>query len=44
LHCSRIDGSALTYNHENPWLPDLLICPVELADTVLRLVRDATAR
>ena len=43
LHCSRIDGSALTYNHENPWLPDLLICPVELAEPVLRLVRDAMA-
>jgi 3'(2'), 5'-bisphosphate nucleotidase len=42
LHCSRIDGSPLTYNHENPWLPDLLICPVALADQVLRLVKDAT--
>jgi 3'(2'), 5'-bisphosphate nucleotidase len=42
LHCSRIDGSALTYNHENPWLPDLLICPVELAEPVLRLVKGAT--
>ncbi len=41
LHCSRIDGSALSYNHENPWLPDLLICPVALAEPVLRLVRDA---
>jgi 3'(2'), 5'-bisphosphate nucleotidase len=42
LHCSRIDGSPLTYNHENPWLPDLLICPVPLADKVLELVRNAT--
>jgi len=38
LHCSRIDGSPLSYNHANPWLPDLLICPVDLADEVLRLV------
>jgi len=38
LHCSRIDGSPLTYNHENPWLPDLLICPGPLAEKVLSLV------
>ena len=42
LHCSRIDGSPLRYNIANPWLPDLLICPVPLADEVLRLVRNAT--
>jgi 3'(2'), 5'-bisphosphate nucleotidase len=38
LHCSRIDGSPLTYNHENPYLPDLLICRAELAQEVLKLV------
>ena len=38
LHTSRIDGSALHYNQENPWLPDLLICRRELADAVLALV------
>jgi len=43
LHCSRIDGTPLTYNHPNPWLPDLLICPIPLADDVLRLVRGLTA-
>lgn len=42
LHCSRIDGSPLSYNHPNPWLPDLLICPMDLADAVLRLVREAS--
>ncbi|KKC27867.1 3'(2'),5'-bisphosphate nucleotidase CysQ [Sphingomonas sp. SRS2] len=42
LHCSRIDGSPLRYNCPNPWLPDVLICPVALADEVLRLVRDVT--
>ena len=40
LHCSRINGSALTYNHENPYLPDLLICRAELAQEILRLVAD----
>ncbi|ATE67410.1 3'(2'),5'-bisphosphate nucleotidase CysQ [Rhizorhabdus dicambivorans] len=40
LHCSRIDGSRLTYNHANPWLPDLLICPAGLAEEILRLVGD----
>lgn len=43
LHCSRIDGSPLSYNHANPWLPDLLICPVDLAEEVLRLVAGASA-
>ena len=31
LHCSRIDGTPLTYNHADPYLPDLLICRPELA-------------
>jgi 3'(2'), 5'-bisphosphate nucleotidase len=35
LHVSRLDGSALRYNRPNPWLPDLLICRFELADTVI---------
>lgn len=26
LHVSRVDGSALSYNCKNPWLPDILIC------------------
>ncbi len=26
LHCSRIDGTPLTYNHANVSLPDLLVC------------------
>jgi 3'(2'), 5'-bisphosphate nucleotidase len=38
LFTSRIDGSALVYNQENPWLPDLLICRPELAESVLALV------
>ncbi|HEY7054518.1 MAG TPA: 3'(2'),5'-bisphosphate nucleotidase CysQ [Mycobacterium sp.] len=35
LHTSRIDGSALEYNHRDPLLPDVLICRPELADMVL---------
>ena len=35
LHVSRLDGSPLTYNHRDPWLPDLLICRPELAPAVL---------
>ena len=35
LHCSRIDGSALTYNHQDTYLPDLLICRPEWAERVL---------
>ena len=40
-HCSRLDGSALVYNSRDPYLPDLLICRPELADTVLASVRSA---
>jgi 3'(2'), 5'-bisphosphate nucleotidase len=35
LHTSRIDGSALSYNSEQPWLPDILICPAMLAGRLL---------
>ena len=38
LHCSRIDGSPLVYNCEDTYLPDLLICRPEYAETVLGLV------
>lgn len=38
LHVSRTDGTPLTYNQENPWLPDLLICRPELADHVLEVL------
>jgi 3'(2'), 5'-bisphosphate nucleotidase len=43
LHCSRIDGSALVYNQEDVYLPDLLICPQELADQVLALIKETSA-
>ena len=35
LHTSRIDGSNLRYNSEQPWMPDILICPVPLAHRLL---------
>ena len=44
LHVSRIDGSPLVYNCENPWLPDLLICLPELRDPVLRALERAAGR
>ncbi|MBA3810929.1 MAG: 3'(2'),5'-bisphosphate nucleotidase CysQ [Caulobacteraceae bacterium] len=40
FHVSRIDGSPLRYNRENPYLPDLLICRKEHAGQVLRLIRE----
>jgi len=35
LHTSRIDGSPLEYNTKQPWVPDILICPVSLASLLL---------
>jgi 3'(2'), 5'-bisphosphate nucleotidase len=35
LHASRLDGSPLRYNDRDPWLPDVLICRPELAETCL---------
>jgi 3'(2'), 5'-bisphosphate nucleotidase len=39
LHCSRIDGSPLIYNREDPELPDLVVCRPELAEGVLAVAR-----
>jgi 3'(2'), 5'-bisphosphate nucleotidase len=39
VHASRLDGSALTYDRADPWLPDLLICRPELVDQVLSALR-----
>ncbi len=41
LHCSRLDGSPLTYNNPDPYLPDLLICRPEWADRCLKILNDA---
>lgn len=40
LHCSRLDGSPLVYNGEDPWLPDLLVCRPEHADAVLAALEE----
>jgi 3'(2'), 5'-bisphosphate nucleotidase len=41
LHCSRIDGSPLVYNQAHPYLPDLVICRREVADSILAAVASA---
>ncbi len=41
LHASRADGSPLRYNDPDPYLPDLLICPREIAKRVLEAHREA---
>jgi 3'(2'), 5'-bisphosphate nucleotidase len=38
LHVSRLDGSPLRYNRPDPYLPDLVICRPELAETVLAAI------
>jgi 3'(2'), 5'-bisphosphate nucleotidase len=43
LHASRLDGTPLTYNHANPWLPDLVICHKEQAAPILALLRNYPA-
>ena len=40
LHASRFDGSPLRYNQPNPWLPDLLVCRADLADTVIAAINE----
>ena len=41
LHVSRLDGSALRYNQANTYMPDLLVCPAELAGRVIGLATAA---
>jgi 3'(2'), 5'-bisphosphate nucleotidase len=38
LHVSKIDGSALTYNHDDPYSPDLAICRKELWPTIFEAI------
>ncbi len=40
LHASRIDGSPLVYNRENPYLPDLVICRPEVAPAILEAIAE----
>ncbi len=37
LHVSRLDGSPLRYNQANTYMPDLLVCPGELAERIITL-------
>ena len=37
LHASRMDGSSLRYNQPNTYMPDLLVCPLELAERIIEL-------
>jgi 3'(2'), 5'-bisphosphate nucleotidase len=39
LHTSRVNGSALTYNQQDPLLPDLLICHPDVAGVLLDSLR-----
>lgn len=39
LHTSRLDGTSLEYNREDPWLPDLVVCPAPLARLLLDAIR-----
>jgi 3'(2'), 5'-bisphosphate nucleotidase len=43
LHASRLDGSALRYNQPDPVLPDILICPAVIAESLLEAIRAAGA-
>lgn len=43
LFCSRLDGSDLEYNRENPWLPDLVVCETHRAADLLDLIARATS-
>lgn len=38
LHASRIDGAELRYNQADPAVPDILICPIALADQLLSAI------
>ncbi len=42
LHTSRIDGTPLDYNREDPKLPDLLICRPQLASMLLDAISTLT--
>ena len=42
FHVSRIDGSPVAYNQEDPLLPDILVCRPAIADLLLNAIREAT--
>jgi 3'(2'), 5'-bisphosphate nucleotidase len=42
FHVSRIDGSPVRYNEADPLMPDILVCPPTLAETLLAAIREVT--
>ena len=42
FHVSRIDGSDVVYNQEDPLLPDILVCRPAIAPVLLDAIREAT--
>jgi 3'(2'), 5'-bisphosphate nucleotidase len=42
FHVSRIDGSPVVYNREDPLLPDILVCRPAIAPVLLNAIREAT--
>ncbi|WP_172438726.1 3'(2'),5'-bisphosphate nucleotidase CysQ [Sphingobium yanoikuyae] len=44
LHASRIDGAPLIYNQQDTYMPDLLICRHEHADSVLGALAEIAAQ
>jgi 3'(2'), 5'-bisphosphate nucleotidase len=41
FHVSRIDGSPVVYNQEDPLLPDILVCRPAIAPVLLNAIRSA---
>jgi 3'(2'), 5'-bisphosphate nucleotidase len=42
FHVSRIDGSAVAYNRDDPLLPDILVCRPAIAGLLLDAIREVT--
>ena len=42
LHVSRVDGAEISYNRDNPLLPDILVCRSAIAGMLLNAIREAT--
>lgn len=42
FHASRIDGSDVSYNRDNPLLPDILVCRPAIAGLLLEAIREVT--
>ena len=42
FHVSRVDGSDVRYNQDDPLLPDILVCRPVIAGLLLEAIREAT--